>query len=37
MGAKAKKAIPEPILRRAQEDGLLDHETGFDEPKLDEL
>ncbi|TMM53684.1 DNA recombination protein RmuC [Maribacter algarum] len=34
MGAKAKKSIPEPILRRAQEDDLSADETGFEEPKL---
>ena len=35
MGAKAKKSIPEPILKRAQEDDLSNDETGFEEPKLE--
>lgn len=35
MGAKAKKSIPEPILRRAQEDDLLTDDAGFEEPKLE--
>ncbi len=35
MGAKAKKSIPEPILKRAQEDDLLEDETGYGEPKLE--
>lgn len=35
MGAKAKKSIPEPILKRAQEDDLSDGEAGFEEPKLE--
>lgn len=38
MGAKAKKSIPEPILKRAEEDELLDHElnieTEEEQPKL---
>ena len=35
MGAKAKKSIPEPILRRAQEDDLLSDDLGLEEPKLE--
>ena len=35
MGAKAKKSIPEPILKRAQEDDLLGDEAGFEESKLE--
>ncbi|MFS4492147.1 DNA recombination protein RmuC [Maribacter sp. 2308TA10-17] len=35
MGAKAKKSIPEPILKRAQEDDLLGDEAGFKESKLE--
>jgi len=35
MGAKAKKSIPEPILKRAQEDDLSADEAGFEEPKLE--
>jgi len=35
MGAKAKKSIPEPILKRAQEDDFLDDETSYEEPKLE--
>ncbi len=38
MGAKAKKSIPEPILKRAEEDALDDHESSFEQseeqPKL---
>jgi hypothetical protein len=29
MGAKAKKSIPEPILKRAEEDDLPDGKAGF--------
>ncbi len=35
MGAKAKKSIPEPILKRAQEDDLSSDEAGYEEPKLE--
>lgn len=35
MGAKAKKSIPEPILKRAEEDDLSADEAGFEEPKLE--
>lgn len=36
MGAKAKKSIPEAILKRAQEDDDLSlDEAGFEEPKLE--
>ncbi len=35
MGAKAKKSIPEPILKRAQEDDLANDEAGFEESKLE--
>ena len=38
MGAKAKKSIPEPILKRAEEDSLTDNENDFkseeEQPKL---
>ncbi len=34
MGAKAKKSIPEPILRRAQEDDFSADEPGFEELEL---
>jgi len=34
MGAKAKKSIPEPILKRAEEDDLSSDEADFEEPKL---
>ena len=38
MGAKAKKSIPEPILKRAEEDEFLDHdlnvETEEEQPRL---
>ena len=30
MGAKAKKSIPEPILKRAEEDEFLDHDLNIE-------
>lgn len=35
MGAKAKKSIPESILKRAQDDDLSADEADFEEPKLE--
>jgi DNA recombination protein RmuC len=33
MGAKAKKSIPEPILKRAEEDDFLGNEAGMGSKK----
>ncbi|MFK7812798.1 MAG: DNA recombination protein RmuC [Maribacter sp.] len=35
MGAKAKKSIPEPILKRAQEDEMFEDESAVEEQKLE--
>ena len=35
MGAKAKKSIPEPLLKRAQEDDFSASESGFKESKFE--